>query len=123
MLWARLLAYVSGTVNQELLLRNEYLAAEKRILKAQIKGRLLRSEEEKATRMQNAGGDQSKRNAWQSSSYLESLRCGEPCGNICCITMKRGTIRAKAIGSCFLLRRRQEGTREQCCAGNDWAAC
>jgi hypothetical protein len=27
MLWARLLAYVSGTVNQELLLRNEYLAA------------------------------------------------------------------------------------------------
>ena len=27
MLWARLLAYVTGTVNQELLLRNEYLAA------------------------------------------------------------------------------------------------
>src|SRR6516165_4336358 len=49
MLWARLLAYVSGTVNQELLLRNEYLAAENRILKAQIKGRLLLSEEEKAT--------------------------------------------------------------------------
>src|SRR5215471_5451411 len=49
MLWARLLAYVTGTVNQELLLRNEYLAAENRILKAQIKGRLLLSEEEKAT--------------------------------------------------------------------------
>ena len=49
MLWAHLLAYVTGTVNQELLLRNEYLAAENRILKAQIKGRLLRSEEEKAT--------------------------------------------------------------------------
>jgi hypothetical protein len=28
MLWARLLAYVTGTVNQELLLRNEYLATE-----------------------------------------------------------------------------------------------
>jgi hypothetical protein len=27
MLWARLLAYVSGTVDQELLLRNEYLIA------------------------------------------------------------------------------------------------
>ena len=27
MLWARLLAYVTGTVDQELLLRNEYLAA------------------------------------------------------------------------------------------------
>ena len=47
MLWARLLAYVTGTVNQELLLRNEYLAAENRILKAQIKGRLLLSQEEK----------------------------------------------------------------------------
>jgi putative transposase len=49
MLWARLLAYVSGTVNQELLLRNEYLAAENRILRAQIKGRLLLSDAEKAT--------------------------------------------------------------------------
>jgi len=48
MLWARLLAYVSGTVNQELLLRNEYLAAEDRILRGQIKGRLPLSEEEKA---------------------------------------------------------------------------
>jgi len=34
MLWARLLAYVTGTVNQQLLLQNEYLAAENRILKA-----------------------------------------------------------------------------------------
>jgi putative transposase len=34
---------------QELLLRNEYLVAENRILKAQIKGRLLLSKEEKAT--------------------------------------------------------------------------
>ena len=47
--WARMLAYVTGTVNQALLLRNEYLAAENRILKAQIKGRLLLSKEEKAT--------------------------------------------------------------------------
>jgi hypothetical protein len=30
--WARLLAYVTGTVNQELLLQNQYLAAENRIL-------------------------------------------------------------------------------------------
>jgi transposase len=49
MLWARLLAYVTGTVDQELLLRNEYLAAENRMLRGQIKGRLLLSEEEKAT--------------------------------------------------------------------------
>jgi putative transposase len=29
--WLRLLAYVTGSVNQELLLQNEYLAAENRI--------------------------------------------------------------------------------------------
>jgi putative transposase len=32
-----MLAYLSGTVDQGLLLHNEYLAAENRILKAQIK--------------------------------------------------------------------------------------
>jgi len=47
--WARLLAYITGTVDQELLLRNEYLAAENRILKAQIKGRLLFTDVEKVT--------------------------------------------------------------------------
>ena len=49
MLWAWVLSYVTGTVNQELLLRNEYLGAENRILRGQIKGRLLLSEGEKAT--------------------------------------------------------------------------
>ncbi len=34
--WARILAYVTGTVDQELLARNEYLAAENRILKVQL---------------------------------------------------------------------------------------
>ena len=34
--WLRLLAYVTGLVNQELLLQNEYLAAENRILKARL---------------------------------------------------------------------------------------
>jgi len=32
--WARLLAYVTGLVNQKLLLQNEYLAAENCILRA-----------------------------------------------------------------------------------------
>src|SRR5260370_28669849 len=49
MLWARLLVYITVTVNQALLLRNEYLAAENRILRGQIKGRLLLSEGERAT--------------------------------------------------------------------------
>jgi hypothetical protein len=44
-----MLAYITGTVDQELLLRNEYLAAENRILRAQIKGRLLLSDAEKTT--------------------------------------------------------------------------
>ena len=34
--WTRILAYITGSVDQELLLRNEYLAAEDRILKAQL---------------------------------------------------------------------------------------
>jgi putative transposase len=47
--WARILAYVTGTVDQELLARNEYLATENRILKDQLKGRLMLSEAERAT--------------------------------------------------------------------------
>jgi hypothetical protein len=34
--WARLLAYVTGLVNQQLLLQNEYLAAENRILRSRL---------------------------------------------------------------------------------------
>jgi len=47
--WARLLAYVTGSVNQELLLRNEYLAAENRILRAKLPPRLQLSNPERAT--------------------------------------------------------------------------
>ena len=38
--WVRLLAYVTGSVNQELLLQNEYLAAENRILRMKLPARL-----------------------------------------------------------------------------------
>ena len=37
--WKHLLAYITGTVDQELLLRNEYLVTENRILCNQLKGR------------------------------------------------------------------------------------
>jgi putative transposase len=47
--WARILAYITGTLDQELLLRNEYLAAENRILKAQLQGRLRLSDAERVT--------------------------------------------------------------------------
>jgi hypothetical protein len=45
--WVRTLAYVTGTVDQELLKRNEYLAAENRIIKAQLKARLKLSDAER----------------------------------------------------------------------------
>jgi putative transposase len=38
--WKTLLAYITGTVDQELLLRNEYLVTENRILRNQITGRV-----------------------------------------------------------------------------------
>src|SRR5215204_1521112 len=47
--WARLLAYVTGLVNQELLLRNEYLAAENRILRAHLPTRLRLTDPERST--------------------------------------------------------------------------
>jgi hypothetical protein len=47
--WARILAFVTGMVDQELLTRIEYLAAENRIVKAQLKGRLKLSDAERAT--------------------------------------------------------------------------
>jgi putative transposase len=46
--WARILAFVTGTVDQELLARIEYLTAENRILKAQLKGRMKLSDAERA---------------------------------------------------------------------------
>ena len=47
--WKRLLAYITGTVDQELLLRNEYLAAENCILRNQIHGRLRLADGERIT--------------------------------------------------------------------------
>jgi len=47
--WARILAYVTGTVDQEPLLRNEYLATENRILRAQLKVRLQLSDADRTT--------------------------------------------------------------------------
>ena len=49
MKWARILGYITRTVDQELLLRNEYLAAENRILMAKLNGRPRFSDVERAT--------------------------------------------------------------------------
>ena len=46
-----MLAYITGSVDQELLLRNEYLATENRILKNQIKGRLRLTDPERISQV------------------------------------------------------------------------
>jgi hypothetical protein len=47
--WAWLLAYITGLVNQRLLLQCEYLVAENRILRSQVSGRLRPSDPERST--------------------------------------------------------------------------
>ena len=47
--WKPLLAYITGTVDQELLLRNEYLVTENRLLRKQIPGRVRLSDGERKT--------------------------------------------------------------------------
>src|SRR5262245_15007635 len=49
MYWKALLAYITGSVDQELLLRNEYLVNENRILRHQIAGRVRLSDGERKT--------------------------------------------------------------------------
>src|ERR1035437_1988879 len=47
--WARLLAYATGLVNQKLLLQNEYLAVENRILRAHLPTRIRLSDPDRST--------------------------------------------------------------------------
>jgi putative transposase len=47
--WKQLLAYITGSVDQELLVRNEYLVIENRILRQQITGRVRLSDGERKT--------------------------------------------------------------------------
>lgn len=47
--WKQLLVYISGTVEEELLLRMEYLVAENRILREQVKGRIQLTDAERRT--------------------------------------------------------------------------
>src|SRR5215472_6121320 len=62
--WVRLLAYVTGSVNQELLLQNEYLAAENPILRTKLPARLRLTDPERVTLA-------------ESESVWEERRCGK----------------------------------------------
>jgi hypothetical protein len=54
--WARLLAFVTGLVNQKLLLQNEYLAAENRILRAHLPVRIRLSDPSDPPSLKSASG-------------------------------------------------------------------
>ena len=47
--WKKLLAYITGSVDEELLLRNEYLITENRILRKQIEGRIRLNDAERVS--------------------------------------------------------------------------
>ncbi len=47
--WQRILSYITGSVDEELRLRNEYLAAENRIFRAKIPGRVPLDDSDRAT--------------------------------------------------------------------------
>ena len=47
--WKTMLAYITGSVDRELLLRNEYLVTENRILRDQLQGRLRLTDGERRT--------------------------------------------------------------------------
>jgi putative transposase len=47
--WKQLLAYITGAVDQELVLRNEYLSTENRILRQQLTGRIRLTDAERKT--------------------------------------------------------------------------
>jgi hypothetical protein len=47
--WQQLLDYITGSVDQELLLRNEYLVTENRLLCSQIQGRVRLTDAERKT--------------------------------------------------------------------------
>ena len=47
--WTTLLAYVTGSVDEQLLLRNEYLVEENRILRRQMSGRVQLSDTKRQT--------------------------------------------------------------------------
>ena len=127
MVWARLLAYATGAINRELLLKNEYLVAENRILKAKVKGRLVLFGGEKATLAEIAHrlgrkaleevaatarpdtilGWYRKLIARKFDGSKFRQRAGRPKVHP---ETRSATIRAKTTGSCFLRRRRREGT-------------
>lgn len=74
---ARLLAYIIGTVHQELLLRNESLIAENRILRPHLSARLRSTDPQRA--MLATIGKRFGRQALQEFAWLRNRRPQKTC--------------------------------------------
>lgn len=73
--WKTLLAYITGSVDQHLLLRNEYLVTENCMLRHQIKGRVRLSHSERKALA--AIGQKLGKKALEASSNTTSMRLPE----------------------------------------------
>ena len=74
MIWARMLAYITGTVDQEPLLGNEYLAAENRILRPNSKAGCCYPMPKKLRWLRSPSGSDGK--AWENWRRSRSrIRC------------------------------------------------
>ena len=72
--WVRLLAYITELVNQELLLQNEFLAAENRILRAHLPSPLRLSDPQRSTLAKSAGGSGVRLwPKWPASPSLDTI--------------------------------------------------
>ena len=94
--WARIVAYITGTVDQELLLRNEYLAAENRILRGQLKGRLRFSDAERA-KLGEIGRRLGRKALWRGGECGHRLPCRDRLVEDCQFLISLGRRRS---GSC-----------------------
>ena len=83
--WKQFLAYITSSMDQELLVRNAYLVTENRILRQQITGRVRlsdgRAEDacrawEKAGK-ENVGGSHDDRHPWHDPRLVPQVHCEE----------------------------------------------
>jgi hypothetical protein len=87
--WKQLLAYITGSVDQELLVRNEYRVTENRILRQQITGYVRLSDGERCFR---------------GSSCLVNTPCATPSRSTTRIIIQNAPTRGKATSSCCAQR-------------------
>jgi len=77
--WKHLLAYITGTVEQELLLRNEYLVTENRMLRNQITGRVRLTDGERKTLAAIGQRSYWIPGSWNlRMSYTDEIPCSNP---------------------------------------------